>query len=47
MDKRLIFRYYLLIVISNGRTKFDKSSIHMVGCLSNELVLVGKSARMF
>ncbi len=47
MDKRLIFRYCFLIVISNGRTEFDRSSGHMVGRPSRKLALIGKSVEAF
>ena len=43
MDKRLIFRYCFLIITSDGRTEFDKSSGHMVGRLNHKLALIGKS----
>ena len=45
MDNRLIFLYLLVVVMSWGRTGFDKLSILLIWCLKGESVLVGKSAR--
>jgi len=46
MDNRLIFLYLLVVVMSWGRTGFDKLSTLLIWCLKDESVMIGKSVIM-
>ena len=46
MDNRLIFLYLLMIIMSWGRTGFDKLSVLLIWRLKGESVMIGKSVIM-